>query len=117
MPVTDSRACFAGSAGSKTFGFRADLEGLCHLVPGRSPGRQPGAGLSGRTSKAGERPPAAALDAWMGQGRNALYLSQTGWKVTGFDISDVGISAARASAEKNGLRIITVKASYDAFDY
>ena len=61
--------------------------------------------------------PAAALDAGMGQGRNALYLAQTGWKVTGFDISDVGISAARASAENKGLRITTAKASYDGFDY
>jgi 2-polyprenyl-3-methyl-5-hydroxy-6-metoxy-1,4-benzoquinol methylase len=61
--------------------------------------------------------PAAALDAGMGQGRNALYLAQTGWDVTGFDISDVGISTARASAEKKGLRITTAKASYDAFDY
>lgn len=61
--------------------------------------------------------PAAALDAAMGQGRNTLYLAQTGWKVTGFDISDVGLSAARASAEKKGLRITTVKASYDTFDF
>jgi SAM-dependent methyltransferase len=61
--------------------------------------------------------PAAALDAAMGQGRNTLYLAQAGWKVTGFDISDVGLSAACASAEKNGLRITTAKASYDTFDF
>ena len=61
--------------------------------------------------------PAAALDAAMGQGRNALYLAQAGWKVTGFDISDVGLTAARASAEKKGLRITTIKASYDTFDF
>jgi len=61
--------------------------------------------------------PAAALDAGMGQGRNALYLAEAGWKVTGFDISDAGISLARASAEKKGLGINAVKASYDAFDY
>jgi SAM-dependent methyltransferase len=61
--------------------------------------------------------PAAALDAGMGQGRNTLYLARTGWNVTGFDISETGISVARANAEKNGLRITTVKASYDTFDY
>ena len=61
--------------------------------------------------------PAAALDAAMGQGRNALYLAQAGWKVTGFDISELGISAARASAEKLGLHINAVKASYDTFDF
>jgi len=61
--------------------------------------------------------PANALDAGMGQGRNAVYLAQMGWKVTGFDISKAGIAAARANAEKSGLRITTVKASYDAFDF
>jgi 2-polyprenyl-3-methyl-5-hydroxy-6-metoxy-1,4-benzoquinol methylase len=61
--------------------------------------------------------PAAALDAGMGQGRNALYLAGAGWNVTGFDVSDKGISLARASAEQKGLRINTVKATYDAFDY
>lgn len=61
--------------------------------------------------------PAAALDAGMGQGRNALYLAQEGWNVTGFDISDKGISLARANAERKGLHINTVNASYDTFDY
>jgi SAM-dependent methyltransferase len=61
--------------------------------------------------------PADALDAAMGQGRNALYLANAGWKVTGFDISETGISAARASAEKQGLQITTVQASYDTFDF
>jgi len=61
--------------------------------------------------------PAAALDAGMGQGRNALYLAQAGWNVTGFDVSETGISAARASAEKKGLHIDMVKASYDDFDF
>lgn len=42
--------------------------------------------------------PGAALDAAMGQGRNALYLAQVGWNVTGFDVSEVGTAAARARA-------------------
>ncbi len=61
--------------------------------------------------------PGAALDVGMGQGRNTLYLAKTGWNATGFDISEKGISVARANAEKDGLRITTVKSSYDAFDY
>jgi SAM-dependent methyltransferase len=61
--------------------------------------------------------PAAALDAAMGQGRNALYLAQAGWNVTGFDISEKGLYLARANAEKQGLHINTVKASYDTFDF
>jgi SAM-dependent methyltransferase len=60
--------------------------------------------------------PAAALDAGMGQGRNALYLAKLGWDVTGFDLSEVGMAAARANAKKDGLRITTLKASYDAFN-
>ena len=61
--------------------------------------------------------PAAALDAAMGQGRNALYLAHAGWNVTGFDISEKGLSLARANAETKGLHINTVKASYDQFEY
>ncbi len=61
--------------------------------------------------------PGAALDAGMGQGRNSLYLAQSGWNVTGFDISENGISLAQENAAKKGLHITTVKASYDTFDY
>ncbi|MGI4871133.1 MAG: hypothetical protein ACRYFX_08140 [Janthinobacterium lividum] len=32
-------------------------------------------------------PPGTALDADMGKGRNALYLAQHGWQVTGVDIA------------------------------
>lgn len=64
-----------------------------------------------------ELKPGTALDAGMGQGRNALFLAKNGWEVTGFDISETGLAAARSSAEKSGLHITTVKASYDAFDF
>jgi len=61
--------------------------------------------------------PGAALDAAMGQGRNSLYLAEAGWNVTGFDISETGISLARANAEKKGLPINAVNASYDTFEF
>ncbi len=61
--------------------------------------------------------PAAALDAAMGQGRNGIYLAQAGWNVTGFDISEKGLSLARANADKKGVRINAVKASHDTFEF
>jgi 2-polyprenyl-3-methyl-5-hydroxy-6-metoxy-1,4-benzoquinol methylase len=58
-----------------------------------------------------------ALDVGTGQGRNALWLAQQGWDVTGIDISGAGLAAARANAGKVGRRIATVKTTYDAFDF
>jgi SAM-dependent methyltransferase len=61
--------------------------------------------------------PGAALDVAMGQGRNALYLAQQGWDVTGFDISKKGLEVAQANAQKAGVRINTVHASDRTFDF
>jgi 2-polyprenyl-3-methyl-5-hydroxy-6-metoxy-1,4-benzoquinol methylase len=61
--------------------------------------------------------PGAALDVAMGQGRNALYLASKGWSVTGYDVSDEGLKAANAAAEKAGLKLSAVKATHDEFDY
>jgi SAM-dependent methyltransferase len=59
----------------------------------------------------------SALDVGMGQGRNAVYLARQGWDVTGVDLSQVGLEAARANAEKAGVSIRTEKAAYDKFDF
>jgi SAM-dependent methyltransferase len=61
--------------------------------------------------------PGTALDAGMGQGRNAVYLAGKGWKVTGFDLSGEAIKAAAANAGKAGVRIEAIKASYADFDF
>jgi SAM-dependent methyltransferase len=61
--------------------------------------------------------PGTALDAGMGQGRNAVYLARRGWRVTGFDLSGEALRAARANAAGAGVQIETVKASYADFDY
>ncbi len=61
--------------------------------------------------------PGTALDAGMGQGRNAVYLARQGWKVTGFDLSAEAIKAARANAAEAGVRVEAVKASYADFDF
>ncbi len=63
------------------------------------------------------RTPGAALDVGMGQGRNALYLASQGWQVTGYDLSEGGMTAARAEADKRKLSLTTVRASHDDFDY
>jgi SAM-dependent methyltransferase len=61
--------------------------------------------------------PGTALDVGIGQGRNAVWLAGRGWDVTGFDISGVGLAAARDNAAKAGVTIRTVKAAYDDFDF
>ncbi len=61
--------------------------------------------------------PGRALDIGMGQGRNSVYLAKLGWDVTGLDISERGMELARKSAEAAGVRIATIKASMDDFDY
>ena len=61
--------------------------------------------------------PGTALDAGMGQGRNAVYLARQGWKVTGFDLSSEAITAASANASTAGVHVDTVKASYADFDF
>ena len=47
------------------------------------------------------RAPGAALDVGMGQGRNALYLAQQGWAVTGFDPADKAVAQANATAAES----------------
>lgn len=61
--------------------------------------------------------PGKALDVGAGQGRNAVWLAQKGWDVTGIDISGLGLAAAEANAEKAGTRIATVKTTYQDFDF
>ena len=51
----------------------------------------------------------------MGDGRNAIHLAGLGMKVTGIDISAVGLEKARAAAAEKGLEIEAVEA--DLFQY
>lgn len=61
--------------------------------------------------------PGAALVLAMGQGRNALYLASQGWKVTGVDISDVGLAKARKQAAARKLNLNAVNADIDKYDF
>jgi len=49
--------------------------------------------------------PGRALDVACGEGRNALWLAEQGWQVTGIDFSGVAIDKARQIAEHRGLQI------------
>lgn len=63
-----------------------------------------------------DRKPGTAVDLGMGQGRNAIYLAQHGWQVTGVDLSDVAIAQARARATQLGVKLNTVLDGLDDYD-
>jgi len=47
--------------------------------------------------------PGRALDLACGEGRNAVWLAERGWQVTGVDFSDVGLAGARRLAADRGV--------------
>ena len=53
----------------------------------------------------------------MGQGRNAIWLAQQGWDVTGFDPADEAIAQARANAQRLGVTIHTEITTMEQFDF
>ena len=50
-------------------------------------------------------PPGRALDLACGEGRNAIWLAQRGWDVTGVDFSKVGLDKARRVADRRGVTV------------
>ena len=63
------------------------------------------------------RKPGRAVDVAMGQGRNALYLSQMGWETTGFDIADEALAAARDEAKREHVKLDIVQQGMEEFDF
>jgi SAM-dependent methyltransferase len=61
--------------------------------------------------------PGTALDVGMGQGRNALYLAQQGWAVTGFDPADRAVAAAQQEAARLGVKLTTFVERDDQFEF
>ena len=61
--------------------------------------------------------PGVALDVAMGSGRNSIFLASIGWQVTGYDMSQPALDAAKAAAAKAGTAITTVNATHDAFEF
>jgi 2-polyprenyl-3-methyl-5-hydroxy-6-metoxy-1,4-benzoquinol methylase len=63
------------------------------------------------------KPGGRALDVGAGMGRNAVHLAALGWDVTAIDLSGEGLKVLEASAVKAGLKIATVKTSYQDHDF
>ena len=63
------------------------------------------------------RKPGRALDVAMGQGRNSIFLAKLGWDVTGFDTSKTGLAQARKAATAAGVKVKTVLASDEEFEF
>ncbi|MFP5385306.1 MAG: class I SAM-dependent methyltransferase [Bacteriovoracia bacterium] len=55
------------------------------------------------------------LDMGMGEGRNAVFLAQKGYKVTGIDISSVAVKKAYLLAQEFGVKIKGVVASLEEY--
>lgn len=64
----------------------------------------------------GLRPGDSAMVLAMGDGRNALYLADLGLRVTGIDISSVGLEKARQAAAERGLQIEAIQADIFRYD-
>lgn len=62
------------------------------------------------------RRPGTALDIATGQGRNALYLAQQKWRVTGVDISDEGLRLAKEAAAAQKLKLELVQQDIDKYE-
>ena len=63
------------------------------------------------------RRPGRALDVGMGQGRNALYLAEQQWDVTGFDPAEQAIAAAQAEAKRRNLKLTVSTVGAENFDW
>lgn len=62
-------------------------------------------------------PPGRALDVNMGEGRNAVYLAQRGWNVTGVDIADQALAFARQRAQQSGVSLTTIEHDANTYDW
>ncbi len=59
----------------------------------------------------------SVLDIGMGEGRNAVFLAQKGYKVTGIDISSVAIKKARILAKEYNISIQAIVASVEKYKF
>jgi len=63
------------------------------------------------------RKPGLAIDLGMGEGRNAIYLAQHGWQVTGVDLSDVAVAQAKKRAAALQVNLTAVVDGLDHYDF
>ena len=60
-------------------------------------------------------PPGRALDLGAGEGRNAIWLGERGWRVTAVDFSGVGLQKARRLAEARGVEVNWIEADLRSY--
>ncbi len=53
----------------------------------------------------GDLAPGTALDLACGEGRNAVWLAEQGWRATGVDFSAVALAKGRRMAEQRGVTV------------
>lgn len=63
------------------------------------------------------RKPGTAVDVGMGQGRNAIWLAQQGWDVTGFDPAEKAVALAQETAQKLGVHFKAEVKGMEDFDF
>jgi SAM-dependent methyltransferase len=68
-------------------------------------------------AEAAELSPGRALDLACGEGRNAVWLAEQGWHVTGVDFSGVALAKAGELAAARGVEIDVDWIEADLFDY
>jgi len=74
---------------------------------------KPAASLAGEFGDI--HPRGRALDLGCGQGRNAVWLAQRGWRVTAVDYSDVAIDRARQLAAAQDVEVEWIEADVTSF--
>jgi len=60
-------------------------------------------------------PKGKVLDLAAGEGRNAVFLAQHGFKVDAVDISEIGLNKTQKLAQKRMVRVHTILADLDAY--
>jgi SAM-dependent methyltransferase len=100
----------------KTQGERSEVERWNRILTSDTPrfNTKPNAFL---VEMATGRKPGRALDVGMGQGRNAIWLAQQGWDVTGFDPAEKAVALAEQNAAKLGVRLHTEIKTVEAYDF
>ena len=63
------------------------------------------------------RKPGKALDLGTGEGRNAVFLAEQQWEVTGVDISDMAVAQAKSNAAARKVKLEAIVGNLDTYDF
>jgi SAM-dependent methyltransferase len=58
-------------------------------------------------------PAGRAVDLACGEGRNAIWLAEEGWEVTGVDFSPVGLTKAKRFADLSGVQVTWIESAVE----